>query len=365
MNPESIFALVQSSDIAAYYTNQPNQEPPFLGDELFPSTKQLGMDLSYIRGADNQPVALRPSAFDADVIPRGREGFAEFQEEMPFYKESTYIDEKTRQKLLLVRGTNNPAYQDVIMNHIFANEAKLIDSAGIAREIVRMQALTTGKAKVAGNGIAKEYDYQMPENHIVKATAAWDKAGSNPLTDIRTAKREIARSTGKTVTRAVMNQATWDALVANETLKSTLLANNANTATAVLLDNQVSQFLSANTQVVFAVYDKGYNDAVGAYHSYIPDGTVVFMPNGNLGNTYFGTTPEEADLMGFSGIANVSLVDTGVAITTYAKSDPVNVETKISQLTLPSFEAANSVYVLNGLVTPATDGSDGDDGQSK
>ena len=37
-------------------------------------------------------------------------------------------------------------------------------------------------------------------------------------------------------------------------------------------------------------------------------------PDGNLGKTWFGTTPEESDLMA-SAVANVRITDTGVAVT--------------------------------------------------
>lgn len=346
----SIYDLINVHDIAAYYTNSPATEQPFLGEELFPSKKQIGMDLSYIKGSHNAQVALRPAAFDTNVIPRGRHGFSEIKNRMPFYKESTYVDEEIRQKLLLVANSGNPAYQDVILNNIFDNTTELITAAQVAREIVRMQALTTGKAIVSGNGTSNEYDYFMPEGNLVTATTPWNQSGSNPLADIKVAKRYISHLTGATLTRAVVNQATWDALLANETIKSTVLSSSANASTAIVLDSQLTAFLQSNVQIQFAVYDKGYVDTKGAFHSYIPDGTVVFMPNGTLGSTWFGTTPEEADLMSIANVANVALVDLGVAITTMPKADPVTVETKVSQLTLPSFEMADSVYVLSGLI---------------
>ena len=46
-------------------------------------------------------------------------------------------------------------------------------------------------------------------------------------------------------------------------------------------------------------------------------------------------------------VANVSIVDTGVAITTVQKADPVQVETIVSMICLPSFEAADQVYILD------------------
>ena len=44
-------------------------------------------------------------------------------------------------------------------------------------------------------------------------------------------------------------------------------------------------------------------------------------------------------------VANVSITDVGVAVTTVQKADPVNVETKVTMICLPSFEAADSVLI--------------------
>lgn len=349
--PQTIFDLVQAQDIAVYYDNFPNMEPPFLGDELFPAQKQVGMDLSWIKGANNAQVALKASKFDTNVIPRGRQGFTEIKHSMPYFKESTYIDEEIRQKLLLVQGTNNPAYQELILNSIFNDSIQLIKSATVSREIMRMQALTTGVVTLNSNGVNHTFDFDMPKDNLATASTAWDQAKSNPLTDIKTAKRAIANATGATVQRAVLNQTTWDTLLANGVIKDTLLSSTASTSNAVILDSTLQQFLLSNTGINFVVYDKGYKANDGSFVPYIPDGTVVFMPASTLGHTWFGTTPEEADLMGAS-VANVALTDTGVAITTIPKADPVNVETKVSELVLPSFEMANTVYVLSGVVTP-------------
>ena len=62
-----------------------------------------------------------------------------------------------------------------------------------------------------------------------------------------------------------------------------------------------------------------------------------------------GTTPEESDLMNSLG-ANVSIVDNGVAVTTSQTVDPVNVETKVSMVSLPSFEQADKIVIVD--VTP-------------
>ena len=43
----------------------------------------------------------------------------------------------------------------------------------------------------------------------------------------------------------------------------------------------------------------------------------------------------------------LSITDTGVAVTTVQHADPVNVETIVSMICLPSFEMADQVYILD------------------
>ena len=71
------------------------------------------------------------------------------------------------------------------------------------------------------------------------------------------------------------------------------------------------------------------------------------MTNGSLGSTVFGTTPEESDLQsGDTPGAQVEVVDQGIAITTTKTTDPVNVQTKVSMIALPSFERLDDCYML-------------------
>ncbi len=72
----------------------------------------------------------------------------------------------------------------------------------------------------------------------------------------------------------------------------------------------------------------------------------MLFPEGPLGKTWFGTTPAESDLL-TSKVANVAITDVGVAVLTRELVDPVNVETIVSQITLPSFERANEVGILD------------------
>jgi hypothetical protein len=98
--------------------------------------------------------------------------------------------------------------------------------------------------------------------------------------------------------------------------------------------------------LVVVVNDKRYVDESGSTQKFMPANTFVMFPAGDLGNTWFGTTPAESDLMG-GNAANVTITDTGVAVVTAKKVDPVQVETIVSMICLPSFEQADQVYILD------------------
>ena len=89
-----------------------------------------------------------------------------------------------------------------------------------------------------------------------------------------------------------------------------------------------------------------YKDEAGVDKQFYPDNYVTFLPTGTLGNTWYGTTPEEADLMGGNKDADVSIVNTGIAILTKKESLPVNLITSVSEIVLPSFERMGDVFVL-------------------
>ena len=111
-------------------------------------------------------------------------------------------------------------------------------------------------------------------------------------------------------------------------------------------DQRLRQYIMDELEIEVVVNDKRYKDESGNTLAFMPDNTFVMFPDGNLGKTWFGTTPEESDLIS-SGVANVSITDTGVAVTTIKKADPVNVETKVTMICLPSFEMADHVYILS------------------
>lgn len=345
----TIFDLVKAPELTSYWEEHRQDMPPYLGEELFPADKKLGLKLDWIKGANGLPVVLKPSAFDVGAVPRPRIGFDKLSAEMPFFKESTYIDEELRQQLNMVMETGNQAYIDAVMNRVFADEMHLLEGARARREQMRMMALTTGAIAITANGQAYNYDYGIPDDHKSEVTTSWSTTTSDPIEDMRKAMDKIEDDTGVRPTRGVCTRKTWGYLRVNEKIiKSIFVLSNGQVS--ALSDARLSQYLMDELGLELIVYGKRYKNDAGTATQFVPDDTVVLFPEGTLGNTWFGTTPEESDLMG-TGAANVSITDTGVAVTTVQKTDPVNVETKVTMICLPSFESADSVYILDVIAS--------------
>lgn len=345
----TIFDLVKAPELTSYWEEHRQDMPPYLGEELFPADKKLGLKLDWIKGANGLPVVLKPSAFDVGAVPRPRIGFDKLSAEMPFFKESTYIDEELRQQLNMVMETGNQAYIDAVMNRVFADEMHLLEGARARREQMRMMALTTGAIAITANGQAYNYDYGIPSDHKSEVTTSWSTTTSDPIEDMRKAMDKIEDDTGVRPTRGVCTRKTWGYLRVNEKIiKSIFVLSNGQVS--ALSDARLSQYLMDELGLELIVYGKRYKNDAGTVTQFVPDDTVVLFPEGTLGNTWFGTTPEESDLMG-TGAANVSITDTGVAVTTVQKTDPVNVETKVTMICLPSFESADSVYILDVIAS--------------
>ena len=341
-----IYDLVTSKALASYWTVASQYRSPYFGESKFPNKKKLGLKLEFVKGAKNAPVMLYPSALDAKVIPISRQGFEIQSEKMPFFKNSMLVNEEMRQELNMIAESNDTAIKTIV-DRIYDDEMTLLENASITREILRMQALTTGMISVNANGQALSYDYGLPVANKVTPNVLWTNAETaDPIADINAWKLQISSKTGTELTEGLLNSVTLTYIQKAKAVKDMAFANIANTP-ASLSTARALRILKEETGITFYVYDKGY-DNNGVFTKFVADGTVVLMPESDLGSTWFGTTPEESDLMGGVGTkASVNIVDTGVAVATYKEEDPVTVVTKVSEIVLPSFEMADQVIIAS------------------
>lgn len=342
----NIFDLVSAKNIAQYWIEKNVNAQPLLGETLFPYQKEIGIRLDWIKGAKNQPVGLRLSAYDAKSIRRDRKGFEKYTTEMPFFKESMYIDEKLRQDLNTMIQTNNEELVNSILTRLFDDQVELIKASYITMERMRMEALTTGAITLASDGQAYSYDYGLEDSQKKTVATSW----SDPTADIIGEITDIvekAKANGVVLTRAICNASVAKYFRTNNAIKNAVyvFANGTvNVTTARALD-----YIYNETGISIYVYDNVYVNENGEAIKYVPDDTFVMIPDGELGKTHVGITPEESDLMN-SLTAEVALVDNYIAVTTHKEHDPVNVEMKVSMVGLPSFERANEIVIVDTAV---------------
>jgi hypothetical protein len=340
--------LINAAEIAAYWSENPSNAIPMLGDTLFPARKQLGLTLAWIKGASGLPVALAPAAFDAKATIRDRIGVSKVETEMPFFRESMRIGEKERQQLNMILSAANANMLKPIVAKIYDDASNLISGALVNPERMRMQLLSSGKIDISANGIDYEYDYKLKTSQKTTITVAADKWSATetavPITNIIAYQDKIEEATGVRPTRGICTRKTWGYLLNSKQVRMDI----SEKGTTVVTDSILKSYLLDKLGISVAVYNKKYALTVeGDAKSYFPDDVFTLIPDGNLGNTYYGTTPEESDLMGGNNAAAVRIVNTGVAVTTYQEVHPVNSVTVVSAIVLPSFEQGNKIYIAS------------------
>ena len=142
----------------------------------------------------------------------------------------------------------------------------------------------------------------------------------------------------------LMSKNTFKLMKDSKRVREGILAQNI-TANVNYTTSRVKSYVEEELQVTIVIYSKQYKDESGTSAKFYPDNIVMMLPSGALGSTWYGTTPEERTLMA-SSEAEVSIVNTGVAVAVTTTSDPVNTKTTVSEIVLPSFERMEECYAL-------------------
>lgn len=340
--------------IAAQWNEVGSNLIDYIGPSIFPAKKKAGLDLSWIKGSKGLPVSLMPTAFDAKTTFRDRVGVAKIETEMPFFREGFLIKEKDRQELLRVMDSNDP-YAQAIIERVFDDANNLIAGAAVVPERMIFQLLFPENGNmvigIKANGVDYTYNYDTDgswktNNYTALTTTdLWTaSATADPFKAFMNAKDKVSANTGATITTAIMNRYTFNLMANTAAVKNRYLSTSG-VALGYLTDAETASVVKGTTGINIIVYDKQYADENKIAHKFVPDGYVCLIPDGALGSTWYGTTPEEADLMA-SQVADVSIVNTGVAISRIIETDPVNIMTKASEIVIPSFERMDDVAVI-------------------
>lgn len=346
--------------IALNYTNAASNAIPYFGAGLFPAQKKAGLDLKWIKGHNGLPVSLAPSTFDAKSKFRDRVGIKQIETEMPFFRESMLVKEKDEQEIMRVQDANDP-YATQVLTNIFNDTQTLVDGANVVPERMIMQLLAPlggdmGISIKAPDDTGKMVDYtynydpdgEWKKEHYMKIETAEDKWTSSetcdPMQDLENALDAQELATGNRPRVILMSKATFKLMKNSKKVQSNVLAQNV-TANVNYTNERVRSYIEEELNVTIVEYNKQFKDENGNGKKFYPDNILMMLPEGALGSTWYGTTPEERTLAQKAG-ASVSIVNTGVAVAVTITDDPVNTKTTVSEIVLPSFERMDECYAI-------------------
>lgn len=345
--PNIFEANITAKNIRTIYEADENRNA-FLGEALFPNTKQIGLELNLIKGKQGLPVALVAANWDTDVLYRDRIGFESLQAELPFFKEAYKISEKLRQQIL----TTTENYRDILFNQVFDDVNELLDGADVSVERMRMQLVGTGTISVQENGVDKQYNYGFDSaTQFVTESTLWSASGAKPFKSFVARIKAYKLLTKKKAVLAIFGYDAFQKLIEDadvmayfESLPTPMLAPT---------DDEIQQYIERRAGVKIVVADAQYvqaRDNTKTPTYYYPSDRYTLLSTDTLGETVYGTTPEEADLLGGNSSAlTCEVLDKGVAVTTWKEADPVCVSVKASEVVVPSCPAIDQIYIVKVL----------------
>ena len=341
--------------IALNYTNAASNAIPYFGAGLFPAQKKAGLDLKWIKGHNGLPVSLAPSTFDAKSKFRDRVGISVNETQMPFFRESMLVKEADEQEIMRVQDANDP-YAAQVLTNIFNDTQNLVNGADVVPERMRMQLLAPVGGNVGieikANGVDYTYNYdpdgKWKAEHYLKIETEADKWTSaetcDPVKNLEDALDAQEQATGNRPAVLLMSKATFNLIKNSKKVQSGVLAQNT-TANVNYTTARVQAYIQEELNVTIVIYNKQFKDEAGTAKKFYPDNIIMMLPQGTLGVTHYGTTPEERTLAQKAG-ASVSIVNTGVAVAVTITDDPVNTKTTVSEIVLPSFERLDECYAI-------------------
>lgn len=341
----------------------------YLGEGLFPAKKKTGLDLKWIRTHKGLPVSLAPSNFDAKSALRSREGVQMDESEMAFFRESMLVKEEDEQSILRVQEAGDP-YALEVLSRVYDDAGTLIEGARVVPERMRMQLLApvddgSPRINIEANGVLYSYDYDVDGSYKVnnykalEGTAMWsDTENSDPLADVLAAQDAVEARTGSRPAAMLVSKKTMGYLRKNKKIREYILMQTG-LAMVSVNEARVMEAFRDELGLEILVYSRKYIDETGMARQFYPDDMATLLPEGTLGSTWYGVTPEERTLLGCEG-ANVALVDTGIAVAVSVTSDPVNTKTTVSEIVLPSYERMDETFVIR-----VSDGTAADAGSVK
>lgn len=333
--------------------NDKSKEPTLLHKTML--TEEYSADLSW--GAtelNNSVVAADVVALDSSLPLKSRSKISNATGKLP------KIGLKMRKGEKLISDINvmvaRGAEEATVAAKIFDDTTKVIKSVDIRKEIMFLQALSTGACLVeddenTGTGIRVEFGYKE-ENTFKCIGGAWGASGETPQDDVQQ-MFDKAHEDSNSISHVYISKKYFDRF--RHSKQGKLLVANFNNAVVVnqsllpvpsratFLEALADEY-GATFHIVDSVFKVEKSDGSKVNVKPWKEANVVGVPSEVVGRLVYGTLAEETN-----PVIGVNYQKSGshILVSKYSKNDPLEEFTAAQALCLTVIDGADGIYTLH------------------
>lgn len=324
--------LFNTKELLNYYRNRKTQS--MLGDVLFPSRKIQDIEFDMITGANGLPVSASIHAFDTETELASREVLQKGAAELALIKRKIAIGER---EIIAINNPRMDSEQKALVMELFKDGDKMVESVQTRIEAMRMELLSSGKIAINENKVAITLDYKVPNGN--KKSFNWsDSSTAKPLEDIKTLSDAVEDASGTKPTRILTSSKILNKILACDSVKKAIFGVNFD---KIATRKDLNSLLESMELPQIAVYNAKYRvqGANGKYTTkrYFPENILSMFAENALGETIYGLTAEEIELIGSNKMDEARMVG-NIFVGVEKEGDPVRRFTKAVATCLPTLE---------------------------
>ena len=324
--------LFNTKELLNYY--RVKKQPAMLGDILFPARKIQDIKFDMITGANGLPVSASIHAFDTETELASREVLQKGAAELALIKRKIAIGERD---IIAINNPRMDSEQKALVMGLFKDGDKMVESVQTRIEAMRMELLSSGKIAINENKVAITLDYKVPVGN--KKSFNWsDSSTAKPLEDIKTLADAVEDASGTKPTRILTSSKVLNKILACESVKKAIFGVNFD---KIATRKDLNSLLESMELPQVAVYNAKYKvqGSNGKYTTkrYFPENILSMFAENALGETIFGLTAEEIELLGSNKMEEAKMVG-NIFVGVEKEGDPVRRYTKAVATALPTLE---------------------------
>lgn len=164
---------------------------------------------------------------DGDGIMVEKNGFETHSTSFPYFylrdtvKPKDLIERRQLGETMYQGNQLNDSAQKVLGKMI----VKFIDMVAGAEEKMAIDAITTGKITITGDGVSQEVDFNMPATHLLGVSdlsKAWSDASADIMADLGTFANLVFKDSGLNADIAILGSDVSDAIMKNTGIQTIL-----------------------------------------------------------------------------------------------------------------------------------------------